>query len=254
MTAFNIHAIGKTAYIMTDTAVYYPDGDIAGFMRKVAPVSSFRAAVMARGHIEAAEWFATDIDDAFDSFDAFKTEAGQFFSQWYGENADALEVAGNRGVEVGIAGISEGTGKAEGWVGSTQDARSIGGAAPFQFHRMDVFFSPDPGRAALIRGGVLEGNGTISRLRPPIDILTKAIMLQRKTAFPYFDQEGFIIGGAAEFTEISRDGISTRVVHDWGDEIGEAIDPDRGAPVHPDLPLNRQQRRAAQREASKRRA
>ncbi|MEQ1952478.1 hypothetical protein [Mesorhizobium sp. CN2-181] len=93
---------------------------------------------------------------------------------------------------------------------------------------------------------ILESNGGLAACG-----LHLAEGLRREKASLKFEsnsRERYAIGGHLDLTVITAAGATTRRLHTWPDKVGEPINPFAGTNVTPlNPPMNRQQRRAAER-------
>lgn len=225
MTVINLFAKGPVGLILTDSAVYQPDGTVVGFTEKTVPIKRLRMAVVARGSLRAAPWLADEVEEHFDTFDAFVAAAGDFVRQFHDDYLHALEINGDSTADFGIVGWSQARRQCEGYFITSMDTRPLHprGVAPFTLQRQDVFLAPHVPEDALVAAGLLQDGCLVGEGE---DLLTRIIDLQRVTPVEVYGRPGvYIVGGEAVLTTIGEEGISRRGVRRWGDDVGERIRP-----------------------------
>lgn len=267
MTAINVIRQRDRILMFTDGACYSADGVLLALGAKVLPIVHMRAAIATRGSVIALPIYYLKLAMAFATFDEMVADGGRVVEAAYDENFHALTQSGESEVEIIIAGFSESRDQPETWVVSSCER---GGLEPF-------VLTPAP--AAIVAPGldpsVIRARGfnseadVLARFDPETDgvfYMEQQRLRPTNTTTGGDHGDRFIIGGFCQLTEITRRGISQRILKRWPDKIGEPIRPDRsleivGAEGHaergigdarPSGSLSRQQRRAAERAAQKR--
>lgn len=227
MTALNIWQDGRNAYILTDTAIYGPAGEVKGLHDKVVVLDGMiggcRIALAGTGHVHAAV-LAAALNERV-NFDARDTLMALPDIVKAIERERAILWGDDEACEIGIVAavydpaipnpalfmISNETG------GFVLDQRPhellqirywTTGQEPF-----GPFVYDDP-----------TASHTITGFDPHTDGLAM-IEAQRRNEKLFGD--GCYIGGSAALVTIGPDGIFRHVLRDWGDDIGAAIQPGR---------------------------
>ena len=176
---------------------------------------------------------------------------GALAERVYDEVLYALAQSQETEVDILLAGWSEERNRAESYMLSSSDMH---GFDPWEFHEAPaVVAGPVPTDEALARVGidVTQNPETVD----PVSMGLKVFEAQRSMTFPATTaggEEFHLVGGAAVMTQITRDGITQKIIHKWDDEIGQPITPEPLRKIaDTSQALNRQQRRAMERAARK---
>jgi hypothetical protein len=248
MTAINIIRQRYRVSILTDGAGYTSDGTLQGHLTKCMTIPHLRTAVATRGSGLLTALFAANFGCVANSFDHLVSIGGAFAEELYDANFAGICASSETEVEIFIAGWSESNNRPEAYFLCSDDRH---GFEPWQFHPIpqDVTVAPLPSPEELKAGGF-----DLSMNPANFDPVRHGVMVmevQRKMKLqpsPYGD-ECHIVGAFACLTEITKDGISQKIIKRWPDKMGEMIDP--GVAEDPIVPVSRQQRRAMERAKAK---
>ena len=235
----------EAVFIVTDGAVYSEDNILTRVERKVMASSSGRVAVATRGSRDLGNYFSEKFILAVDRL-GFDNAVSWMASQLH-KFADRRP---SMRIEATIAGMSEKNGP----------------------HRLifrsdaDVLDFEHPGLAsscATASAGLTEMGIRLRGQSEPWSQYLRAIaipMMQfyREASVTCVAGEDFtapahLVGGQIDFTVVDDHGVSTETIHRWDDKIGQPITPFvEHKTVQPFPSMNRQQRRAAERDQRKR--
>lgn len=254
MTAINAILQRHRGVLFTDGSIYTAQGTIVGFGDKAIAMPSLKAVIACRGNQKATGLLAMQFTVNYATYDDMIERVGDDLRDWHDDIVMHLGQYGFQDVEFVAVGWSD---KQRRPVGFIYESKS-GISETFD----EISLSPMPEietlKALALRGCNIAHVDRLDPVKHGIQIMEA----QRGMKIMISDlaEEMHIVGGHIVATEITRDGISQRVIHRWVDEIGEPIQPSRDEPqpaattTIPGLPMNRQQRRAAEREAAKARA
>jgi hypothetical protein len=257
MTAINAVARDNAAYLLTDAALYDPNGIIQGFMSKVVTFPHLHLAMAVTGSVKATLELVAVLSKSATSFDTAIEGAPDLFRDLCQAGYFEMETEKASQVRLILVGWS-GAGRGEAYALSTMDEPNH---PAFTLSKGVIFTSPSPAHDDLRRAGIMTEEGGIHcRFADDVpELLGRMVDLQREMAWPVPgnpDQIKHIVGGHATLTAIDKNGISQRVVRRWtADRIGEPIEPQEAPRLvvnNAPSPLNRQQRRALEREQRKR--
>lgn len=259
MTANTIVRQHDRIYFLSDAAVYDQDGVIREFRDKVIQVPAVPAAIMTRGPLEntmflsmAIEAFSESITSLDDLLAGIPELVRISTDRWH-----------RTPVQVTLAGYSTERQRLEAYVMTTNaDPYWIGKQAagqqeikPYEWIvAPDMMGAPAPSADALTAVGIFKPF-TAAQFNPWNHGLAiiEAQRLHRHT------QKGHhLVGGYAQLTTITREGVTREVLREWPDRIGHRIDPKQTigggvglyeeikaqALVNAEARLNRKQRRA----------
>ena len=248
MSAFVSIVHKDSIELLTDAAIYTPDGTLTGIRSKVFTSMHLPMAITGRGTTLALEAMARgilQIGAALGSFDALVANLEELlFDQWRDAKAGLPE----HDIEMLIAGFSEESGPQQ-WFFVTHDRQP--GIEPFRLVEAPrncvagppVSAADVPALSGTIGPGFLAKHGA--------DLLE--VMRRKRVSDLVFGTDCYAIGGRAELTTITKAGATTRTMRTWPDKVGSPINPFAAGNVVP-IPsgMTRQQRRAAERERRKR--
>ncbi len=254
MTAVNVFLRRDRAVMMTDAALYTKDGEVVGFGQKAVALPGLRAVISCRGALMALALLAPQFPIRYRSYDDMAERASDDLRSWYDETMSVLADGGFRDVQVVVAGWSE-----------KQDA-----PAGFFFDTINgVFETIKEAVTGPVLDEVEQRNLSSIGCNVPDDAPRYGVDPIRQ-GIPYMEAQRRmmvhsgdiaeplrVVGGHILLSEVTRDGVSQRIVHRWNDEVGELIRPapfvaPRPLPMPAVSAMSRQQRRAAEREARKR--
>ncbi|MBX3580032.1 MAG: hypothetical protein KF723_22740 [Rhizobiaceae bacterium] len=260
MTALNVLRQRRRATLYTDTAGYGLDGVIQGFGVKSFTLPAHRAVIGCRGSMAAAMTIGYAAALRFGSFDEIASPAGAaYIGEVYDQEGVNFARSGQSDIDFVITGWSESRNRPLSFAMSSSARHGIG---TFEWVDADEFMTFPEVDIDLARRFGLTDAADPERLDPVADGIA-VMQAQRHTVFPLTDDEGntrnlFVVGGSIIATRITEDGLTQSVIHRWAeDRVGELITPGplptgrtRGL-ASPAIPMSRQQRRAAEREARK---
>lgn len=246
MTAINYEQSKDRGWLITDAAAIGADGRVLSIESKGLRASTFDAFVMANGPQQTAEVFENMVVSRFESIDALAEEGESAF-----RDARAFILKQNPDFDIYTVLVA-------GWSQALDAPRAVAFAS-----NLDVYWNADArtwmapyvsDEQACAYFAALRASGG----REHFDPLTHGLQLvgyqrAKRKADDEFAPNCHFVGGFAELTEITRAGISQRIIHHWPeDRAGERIRP---APVPGALAAspnvsstNRQQRRALERQ------
>lgn len=224
-------------HMMTDRAVYYPDGSLADISSKVAVVPSWPGAITGRGGTLAVEYLQDEIASRFGTFDEMVGGIESDAPEMFASMPPYLFVAQNN-AEIILAGVSRSRGP-ESYVFYINGEVGIGAAEAEREQKrlgMDVVVPqggklirlPDFVATPVVSGDTIiaaqyQGIDLDGRIDDAIATMRLVIEMQRhdKVAGDFV-----AVGGAVELTTISASGVESRVIDEWPeDRVGECIRP-----------------------------
>ncbi|WLA62370.1 hypothetical protein [Bradyrhizobium diazoefficiens] len=224
----------NSIHLMVDSASYFSDGIIAGFLDKCRTMPEIRCAATTLG---ASLWQTIIFDaisDGFKSFDEVKAGIAPLLEQLYEAHADTVCEPGMwSSADVWVIGWSDEIDGPDGFVIGMDDLEDWtlqhgdDGRRPFVVEPLasldlGLNMHPCPTAHQLFEARFPISLAESDRLIPDIDLL-QLLEVQRRML--YRGRYHFI-GGYALLTSVSRDGISQRRVHTWDeDEVGRLIVP-----------------------------
>lgn len=219
MSAFMTVNYGDRIEMLTDGAVYEPDGTLIDIREKVYRLSSVPAAVTFRGAIGPLEAVGLYLDTvaAIVGFDGAMEHLPAFIDKMRLENIPAFEII--------IAGISEQDGPVVAYFNTFPAYPEF---EPFKLYRVDL---PDFGGGSpitpkdLIAAGLTPGDFKDGLAERGADFME--IMRRQKGTNPTAPDLPEIhgIGGHVDHTVIRPDGVTTTRLRTWPDVVGEKINP-----------------------------
>jgi hypothetical protein len=247
----------KLLHLATDAAMYRQDQCVVAFGTKVAPISHWPGVVTCTGNAAAVPLFGWALAKQFASWDEMVEGADAGLSRL----ADIVAEYGLSHAAVLLAGISAKRGP-EAYTFQTTETLPPGVTQeeakaspyfqpPYVLVKLpDVIMTPvAPPEMAIAAG--YEGIDVDADPEAVVWSIRKVLAMQRHMPLP--DGIGGI-GGFAELTTVSAEGVTQRVIDRWpGDKIGaplhhSSIDWDRW---HTEHPMSRAKRELLDRKASK---
>lgn len=242
MTAYIGLCLEDRIEILTDTAQYDQKGVVRGFHRKVHALPRHNVAIVTRGGVAMGERVKEMVEsclDQFHDFDKAITVIGMVMRNL--EREGTFETFASK-FEVMIAGFSETKGPIIHF-GSTMPLAEL---EAFELHATTVGVSCGAPFYERVRQQIVERGG--ARAMGPI--LMEG--LRHKSG----DTDFSIVGGAVDYTVLRPGQIVTEQIHNWNDQIGQKLNLQAPANISSiaGRPMSRQQRRAADAQAKKRKA
>lgn len=251
MTAINIIVGTAKAFVMTDSTLYRPNGEIVGFGRKCFVSDDARLAVGSRGDSRLPSSIAEVCGDLYDGIDDLIGECGRSLRGLYErtiEEHGAIDAAAQMffvgwsrrmGRPVAVSLMFDGAD----WSFDDRSEEGVVGPLPdaTEMSRLQML------RAA--PGSDYDAE-TFEPIAHGIPLIEAQRRMKVKISSSPTSPASFVIGGEVLLTTVAEAGIAQEVIHSWPDEPGLPIEP---APFS--LPItggaSRQQRRAAARQARK---
>ena len=238
MTAINSIVLRDRLHVFSDGAHYDRHGVIKAITSKISQIPSYPGIVAVRGATYSAPLLAHDFGLHAPNFDRLLEEVETLFPFLMEKYAD--QFGGNTSGQLFLGGWSETRRKMELYFLSNDDLH----LSSVEGEDTEGAFRPDVGELQnLATGNILPGlmEGDVERGFDPypapdqveanIEYIARTILelqRQRKHGAIEDSEAEHIVGGFVQLTTVSRDGISTRILHRWPDTIGETIRP---APV-----------------------
>ena len=247
MTAINVFLRRDRAIMMTDASLYTPQGVVVGFGQKAVAIPSLRAVLACRGNQKVTALLAMELAAAYSSFDEMAENAAGHLRHYHDLHLMELAQLGLQDINIVVAGWSGGADAPAGfYYDSTSDA----------FDMIDGYAAgplPDEDEDANLHAIGCEIDVDVSPAAfDPVRHGIPFMEAQRRMQIEISDvaEPMSIVGGHILLSEVTREGVSQRIIHRWDDEIGEPIVP---APfVAPATStMTRQQRRAMERQQRK---
>lgn len=253
MTAINIVRQEKAVHIISDGAWYAPDGFMKGFATKVFPLPNMPAVIAVRGSEIWLGMLGVLLGRHFETFDDLVAGIEDVLPSIYEQFTDIAVASGSPDFELYIAGISKARGRSESYLIVSNESEVPEGCMSPEAFRLtdlpDITSAPFPGNDLLAEAN-FETDQAFHRDRIERDGLHLLEIQRRMTFAPVSGApEGFYVGGFAQLTTVSEDGVKQRIIHRFeSDRVGEMLSPEpidwaARAPA----PMTRQQRRAAMR-------
>jgi hypothetical protein len=220
MSAINVVLKKSSVHIICDAASYDERGNLIAAVPKVALLPHLNAAIACRGPRISVPLFADLLPAIATTYDELKTEAPTFLRDLQPMlQASFAHCSLGTEFDVVVAGISETAGP---------DAYLIcshtryGGVQPWTTVQL-AELTTLPGDLDIRARFIDRVPHDIEAFDPERDGLT-VLEAQRAAPIEHAGDKSFVgVGGFAQVTSITRDGIVTKVIHRWPDEIGHQI-------------------------------
>lgn len=237
MTAINVAVQRDRLHVLTDSAHYFSNGVLYGFAPKAFPVPSWPGIVAARGPSFAAPILGQALAITFRSFDALVEGVSKALPDML-RLMPAMDDPNLSPVELILAGYSKSRDEMESYLirtsralppGMTDDEmealrerEQIIEPDAFELIRLpQVAVAPLPDACDLEDAG-LDGVDPDDGPEKVIRGLRLCIEIQRHmTPGGYYS-----VGGAGQLMTLDKNGITTRELCRWDDQIGEPITPE----------------------------
>jgi len=219
MSAINTVIQADSVHLICDGASYDADGRLVSVGPKMQMLPHLNAAVACRGPRASVPLFADLLSAAASTYDELKAEAPTFLRELR-PMLDATFAHCELGADfdVVIAGISESDGP-DAYLICSHERYGVQPWTVVQFAGL-AMMPADAATQARVFASIPDN---VDLVDPERD---GRIILEAQRVFPidHGGDRSFVgVGGFAQLTSITRDGISTRVIHRWPDEIGEPI-------------------------------
>ncbi|MHA6644573.1 hypothetical protein [Mesorhizobium sp. A623] len=219
MSAFMTVNYGDRIEMLTDGAVYEPDGTLLDIREKVYRLTAVPAALTSRGEIGALDAVGLYLDTVamVAGFDGAMERLPSLIDKMKESGAPAFEAI--------IAGISEQDGPVVAYFSTVKAYPEF---EPFMLYRI---YMPDFGGGAeltpkeMIAAGLTPGDFKDGLAGRGADVME--LMRKKKGGNPTAPDLPEIhgIGGHVDLTVIRADGVTTTRLRTWPDQIGQKINP-----------------------------
>lgn len=233
MTAINVIIGDDAAHVITDGAAVDPNGLLMMLASKVHIYPHIKSVVAMRGMKALTPSFADSISSFGRSYDEIKKSIGTNLRQLVDRGGSTLtKMCGPFAIQFDavVTGWSDVVNKPEAFVITTHSEHpeietpyepiAIAGyvIAPTSRELIDEF---DPAIRAYANDAVEPGSGD----KKLTQIARNIIGRQRDLCVPMFgcEESQRIVGGFAQLTTVTRDGISSRILARYDDMIGEKL-------------------------------
>lgn len=219
MTAINTIIQRDAVRIVSDAASYAADGNLVAVAPKVALLPHLNAAIACRGPHISVPLFADLLGAVASTYDDLKAKAPAFIRDllpMFEASFSQCQFGGD--FDVVVAGISETTGP-DAWLVCSHTRYSV---EPFSLVQLAglTLLPGDPAIHEAVRAAVPHDVEAFDIERDGLAVLEA----QRAHAVEHAGGRWLTgVGGFAQVTSITREGISTRVIHRWYDEVGQPI-------------------------------
>lgn len=210
-------------FLMTDAAVYDDQGTLTDIRPKQAIFEDLKMAVTCRGNLSAVDLFTMAIGYEYDSFDAVRRGAPSIFTA-----IDALMDAfvPGRIYEMVVVGWSDERERGEAIYHATH------GQHPEGYNRNGPTLITD----AFLPFGHFDSEfpmqladfDPVAHGIPAFESARDAVVEVNGGHYGG-DNFGHTVGGFVQSTVITKEGVSTEIIHEWSDEIGRKIQPEKSA-------------------------
>lgn len=213
MTAVNIIQKVGEIVVMADGLGYAAHGGPSQSVAKMAMLPHIPLLVAVRGHVSIAHVivarFATEKATGFDAFLEFLAGFAREIIPQTCTHFGTPDFPH----EIYAVGFSHARGRLESHFMATSDAYASGGRGAYTLHLEDepMVASPQPSDEAINAARFV---CPTARKFDPLDDGVKLMDAQRRT-------HPDMIGGFVQLARVTREGISSRIIHRWPDEIGQ---------------------------------
>lgn len=217
MSAVNVLVQSNAVHLLTDAAIYQPDGMLSGLTQKVRSMPHLNCAAAMRGGYLGLAPIMEEISAAGTSFDSLKANMPALLRGCAAQYLHLLDrCAAGPEFEVVIAGISETDGPSAYVVpshdryGEPWTVTDLAGlvALPCDEHLLAEVQRIADGRSA-------------DDLDPIKDGLA---IFDAQRAHPHLSNgDVCFVGGYAQLTTVTADGIASRIIRRWPDPVGKVL-------------------------------
>lgn len=231
MTAIVVVKSSARISLLTDRALYDAEGVVRHIDRKVYPVVSWNGAIFGLGNL-AGSFIGASAAEAFGSFDEFVAKSATAIRDAFERAVASGEMTGQTMVELHAFGWSEARDRTEAYV-LHSSAVSAGTSPLFEWAasiQKTFISSPVPSLSDWYwlhrQGAEIDIDYDAQTFDAERHGLPLMEVLRRIRAEPEFlPSEAYLVGGGVDLTEITRDGVTQRMLREWPDVVGEPILP-----------------------------
>lgn len=217
MSAVNIVMHGGRAVIFTDGATYDEAGALVTIGPKCHEVAGLRMAVTGRGPSWFPASFARTLRGVIDGIDAMETDGAAIVDRCIEAAQEEGLLGDNPAIDLFVVGWSDRAKAPRCFQFTTLPPEGVARAS-----MVESVLSP--ALTAESEANVARAVGAKAGL-PDYDRFGRAVMEeQRRTPAVLFAAGRSVVGGHILRTDVTRDGVSQRVIHEWPeDQVGERI-------------------------------
>jgi hypothetical protein len=216
---------------MTDASLYNGEGEIIGFEPKAYIIGAWHGAMSGRGNMWGPVTAAARAE-SYASFDDFVANSGPEIKAAHRQAQAAGELPANGLISLHVIGWSDTRDEACAFSLVSESRLSDDDKPAYTWGEVSEW-SLGPGLSEvdlwhLHRQGIEPIHDYDLADFDPVKHGLPIMEAQRrqKTDPRFFAGEPFhCVGGSAWATEVTREGVTQRVIHEWGDEVGEPIRP-----------------------------
>jgi hypothetical protein len=219
MSAINVIQQTRQVHVLTDGAAYHPDGRLIMVGPKISIVPHLACAISFRGPKSARPVLTEVMANAASTYDGLKMCIGELLrdcAQIYGPLFDECRLGPD--FEVIVSGWSEARGP-EAYLLPTHNRYGGGSFEAMPLEGVTCLPNDETTHPEIVK--VLAGleADDVDPERHGLAVME----IQRAHPFAHEGfSEGFCgVGGFAQLTTVTADGISTRIVRRWPDVVGE---------------------------------
>ncbi|MEO3385116.1 hypothetical protein [Mesorhizobium sp. CAU 1741] len=240
MTAVNAFIGRDRAFMLTDASMYTAYGTVMAFGQKAVAIPNLRAVIASRGVQKTTAILAMELS-LMQSFDALLERAEYILPDYHQKHLMELSAAGGQDINIVVVGWSD---EANAPLGFCFDSTTE------TFEMIDGYVAgpvpSDEENYNLLSIGCRPQRDVPVAIFDPVEHGIPYMEAQRRMKIQVSDicEPMSIVGGHVLLSEVTRDGVSQRVIHRWDDEPGEPIEPE---PFHGSAPLERTLNRAERR-------
>lgn len=223
MSATNVLIQSDRVHLMTDGAIYQPDGTLTAIGPKVRVMPHLNCAVAMRGAYLGLAPIMEEISNAASSFDLLKENMPELLRACAAGYAHLLtQCAAGPEFEIVVVGISESVGPAAYLIPSHDRY-----GEPWRAMDLAGFVVLPCDKAILASVQAIVAGRIADRLDTAVDGLA---IMEAQRAKPALDSgDTCWVGGFAQLTTVTADSVTSRIIHRWPDEIGALIAAPPGA-------------------------
>lgn len=219
MSAINSVIKRNSVHLITDAASYDAEGLLIATVPKVALLPHLNAAVACRGPRVSVPLFADILSAAASTYDKLKAKAPAFVRDLQ-PMLQASFAYCSLGVEfdIVVAGISKSIGP-DAWLLCSHTRYGVEPFSTVQLAELTTL----PGDLDIRARFIDRVPHDVEAFDPERDGLA-VLEAQRAAPINHAGDQCFVgVGGFAQLTTITREGITTKVIHHWPDEVGQPI-------------------------------
>lgn len=219
MSAINTLIKRDSVHLITDAASYGADGNLIAVKSKVAMLPQINAAVACRGAFISVPLIADLLSVAAPTYDDLKATAPALLRALLPMfEASFAHCEFGIDFDVVIAGISESDGS-DAYLICSHERYGVEPWTVVQFAGLSMMPADAP-----MQERVFASIPDYFELVDPERDGRIILETQRAFSMDHDNDRALIgVGGFAQVTSITREGITTRVIHRWPDEVGQPI-------------------------------